>query len=98
MRRKTCSSQASSRCRLEHRNLNPHAPRGRDGLRIPRIDMPGNPHAGISGQHALQPLCRFGRPIGHDYLPRMLAVAYADATTMMEAYPGRSAHGIGQCI
>ena len=39
-----------------------------------------------------------GRPVRHDHLTSMLAVADADAPSVVEGYPGGAPHGIDQRV
>src|SRR5262245_29689167 len=68
------------------------------GLRITGVGVADNPHAGIGGQHSLQAARGLRRAIGDDHLTGVLAVADADATAMMEGYPGGAANGVNQGV
>ncbi len=83
---------------FQHRYLDSILLRKLNRLRITRVCMSNDAHAGIGREHTLQSPGRFRCAIGHDDLPGMLTVADAYAAAMMEAHPRRTADRIDQCI
>lgn len=57
---------------LQHRHLDAVTFRRCDGDLIPRVGVSDHAHAWIGGQDAFQPASRFGSPIRHDDLSRVL--------------------------
>ncbi len=51
---------------------------------------------GIGGQHPFQPPRGFGRAIGHDDLPGVLAVSHPHAAAVMEGDPRCAAYGVDE--
>ncbi len=69
-----------------------------NGLRVARIGMAHDAHAGVGRQDTFQAFGRLGRAISDDDLPGMLAEANANAAPVMETDPGRAADGVDQGI
>jgi hypothetical protein len=63
--------------------------------RRPRDD---DAHARVGGQHPLEPSRRLGRAVRHDDLPGVDAVADAHPAPVVQAHPGRAAHGVDQRV
>ena len=76
---------------LQHRHFYAVTFHRFDSFVIPCIRMPDHAHAGIRREDSFQSPRGFRRPIRHDHLSGMLAVAHADPAAVMERDPCRAA-------
>ena len=85
-------------CAFQHGDDDAVLLRGGNGFGVTGIRMADNTHTGVGGEHALQAVCGFGRAVGNDHLPGVLAVANAHSAAVMEADPGGAVDRVDQAL
>ncbi len=67
-------------------------------LVVARVRVPGDAHARVGREHALEPLRRRVAAVGDDHHPGVDGVADADATAMVDADPGRPGSDVDERV